>query len=125
MNFWTSIMVKLWSQRFNVTLNYSYSNQKANNEQFHIICVALYGFDLNTVGHCSTQTMPIQGAIATPHPQSIFANIWKIYSSFIFLAGGSLEKSGRACASYCQHTEAGSTPEGLQKIRQKAVSKKK
>jgi len=105
----------------------SYSNQKTSNQQFRLICVSvflvpLYGFDLlNSVGHCSTQTTPIQGAIAT---QSIFANSWKIYSSFNFLLGSLLHKSfSRDCASYRRHTDTGSTPQGLQKI-DKGLSRK-
>lgn len=129
MIFWTFIMVTLWSQRFSVTCNYSYSNQKTSNQQFHVACVSvllvpLYGFDLlNTVGHCSTRRMPVQGAIAVPHPQSILANSWKIYSSFNFQWGSLLPKRfSRGCASCCQHIEMGNTPEGL---RQKSCQEDK
>lgn len=131
MIFWTLIMVTLWSQRFSTTCNYFYSNQKTGNEQFHVICVSallvpLYGFDLNTVSPCTTQTAPTQGAIATPCPQSILPNSWKIPSCFNYLLGSLLHKSfSRGCASYCQHTEIGSTPEGSRKNRQKAAKKTK
>lgn len=130
MIFWTLIMVTLWSQRFSATCNSSYSNQKPRHQQFHVICVSvllvpLYGFALlNTVGHHDTQTTPIQGAVAMPWPQSVLTNSWKIYSYFNFLWGSFVHKNfSRGCASYCQHIETVSTPDGLLKIRQKAVKK--
>lgn len=128
MVFWTLIMVTLRYQRLSVMCNYSYCNQKASNQQFNVICVSVSlvpvcGFDVpNAVGRSSTLSMPLQGATANPCLQSSLANCWKIYSSFNFLEGSLLHKSfSRVCSSCCQHIQMGSTPEGLWKIRQRAV----
>lgn len=126
MIFRTLIVVTLWSRSFSATCNYSYSNQKTSKQQFHVICISvllvrLYSFDpLNTVGHCSSQTMPIRGTIATPCPQSSLANRWKIYSCFNFLLGSLLHKSfSRGCASYCQHMKTSSTQRAYKKLDKK------